>query len=248
VVQDVHDADGVRLQKLLAAAGFGSRRQAEQLITDARVEVDGVIVRELGTRVDPNTAQVSVDGQRVELTGNKIVVALNKPVGVVSTMSDPEGRPTLTDYVGDRSERLFHVGRLDLDSEGLIFLTNDGELANRLSHPKYNVPKVYVVTIEGELYPRLQKTLKDGVDVGDGMASVDRIKLLDTNGEQSLVEVQLHDGRNRIIRRMFDAIDRPVTRLVRVKFGPIWLGEQKRGKTRVLNQTEVGSLMKLVGL
>jgi len=191
---------------------------------------------------------------RVQVDTGKIVVALHKPVGVVSAMSDPEGRPTLADFVKDRPERLFHVGRLDYDSQGLIFLTNDGELANRLSHPKYRVPKTYIVTVEGEVFPRLQRALLDGVDVGEDdagrpeRAQADRVRLIDTNGEYSLVEVQIHDGRNRIVRRMFDAIDRPVIELVRVKFGPIKLGEQKLGKTRVLNSTEVGSLMKAVRL
>jgi len=252
--QDVHEADGVRLQKLLADAGFGSRRKCEELIARGHVEVNGQLVTELGTRVNPATAEVLVDGMRVQVDTGKIVVALNKPVGVVSAMSDPEGRPTLADFVRDRSERLFHVGRLDYDSQGLIFLTNDGELANRLSHPKYRVPKTYIVTVEGELYPRLQKALLDGVEVGeteDGrpeIAKADRVRLIDTNGEYSLVEVQIHDGRNRIVRRMFDAVDRPVIELIRTKFGPIKLGEQKLGKTRVLNSTEVGSLMKAVGL
>jgi len=246
--QDVHDAAGVRLQKLLADAGFGSRRKCEELVARGHVEVNGQLVTELGTRVDPTAAEVTVDGMRVELDTGKIVVALHKPIGVVSAMSDPEGRPTLADFVKDRSERLFHVGRLDYDSQGLIFMTNDGELANRLSHPKYHVPKTYIVTIEGELFPRLQKQLLDGVDVGDGYAKADRLKLLQTNGEYSLVEIQIHDGRNRIVRRMFDAVGCPVIELVRTKFGPIKLGEQKLGKTRVLNSTEVGSLMKAVGL
>jgi len=245
---DQHDADGVRLQKVLAQAGFGSRRKCEELIANGHVEVNGQLVTELGTRVDPYSAHIAVDGMRVELDQGKIVVALNKPQGVVSAMSDPQGRPTLAEFVSDRSERLFHVGRLDYDSEGLIFMTNDGELANRLSHPKYRIPKTYVVNIEGELFPRMQKELLDGIQLEDGIAKADRVKLIQTNGETSTVEIQIHDGRNRIVRRMFAALDRPVLRLVRTKFGPIKLGELKSGRTRVLGNTEVGSLVNAVGL
>jgi len=245
---DAHEADGVRLQKVLAQAGVGSRRKCEELIATGHVEVNGQLVTELGTRVDPVTAQITVDGMRISVDDSRIVVALNKPLGVVSAMSDPQGRPTLEEFVSDRSERLFHVGRLDYDSQGLIFLTNDGELANRLSHPKYGIPKTYVVTVEGELYPRRQKALLEGVELEDGIAKADRVKLIQTNGEESIVEIQIHDGRNRIVRRMFDAVDCPVTQLVRIKYGPIRLGELKLGRTRVLNNTEVGSLMNAVGL
>ncbi|MDR2703911.1 MAG: rRNA pseudouridine synthase [Cellulomonadaceae bacterium] len=240
--------EGVRLQKVLAQAGFGSRRKCEELIAYGHVEVDGRLVTELGSRVDPTKAQITVDGMRVSLDDSQVVVALNKPLGVVSAMSDPQGRPTLEEFVADRPERLFHVGRLDYDSQGLIFLTNDGELANRLSHPKYKIPKTYVVTVEGELYPRRQKALLEGVELEDGVAKADRIKLIQTNGEQSIAEIQIHDGRNRIVRRMFDAIDCPVIELVRTKYGPIKLGELKSGRTRVLGNVEVGSLMNAVGL
>ena len=242
------ETEGIRLQKVLAQAGFGSRRKCEELIANGHVEVDGSLVTELGTRVDPNSAHITVDGMRVDLDASRIVVALNKPMGVVSAMSDPQGRPTLTEFVGDRPERLFHVGRLDYDSQGLIFLTNDGELANRLSHPKYGIPKTYIVEVEGELYPRRQKALLDGIELEDGIAKADRLKLIETNGEYSIAEIQIHDGRNRIVRRMFDAIDCPVTKLVRTKYGPIKLGELKQGRTRVLNNTEVGSLLKAVKL
>jgi len=245
---DIHDVDGVRLQKVLAQAGYGSRRKCEELIARGHVEVNGRLVTELGTRVDPYAAQITVDGMRVSLDQSQIVLALNKPQGVVSAMSDPQGRPTLAEFVSDRSERLFHVGRLDYDSEGLIFMTNDGELANRLSHPKYGIPKTYVVNIEGELFPRMQKELLDGIQLEDGIAKADKVKLIQTNGETSTVEIQIHDGRNRIVRRMFAALDRPVLRLVRTKFGPIKLGELKAGRTRVLGNTEVGSLLNAVGL
>ena len=245
----------IRLQKVLAAAGLGSRRKCEELITAGRVVLDGQQVTELGTRVDPATAQIEVDGLRIEPDTSKVVLALNKPLGVVTAMSDPQGRPTVADYVRDRTENLFHVGRLDADSEGLILLTNDGELANRLSHPKFNVPKTYLVTVAGAMYPRLIKQLLNGVELDDRPARADRVNVVQTipaagpnTPAQSLVEITIHDGRNRVVRRMFDAIDRPVLRLVRTKFGKLNLGEQKPGRVRVLSSAEVGSLQKQVGL
>ena len=246
---DVHVPDGVRLQKVLAEAGYGSRRKAEDLITDGRVTVDGVPVIELGVRVDPAKNVIHVDGMRVQLDTSKITLAANKPLGMLSAMEDAQGRPTLADLVRGREERLFHVGRLDADSEGLILLTNDGELANRLAHPKYEVPKTYLVTLSGgELYPRLVRTLLDGVDLDDGPARMDKVKVVQTLGDATLVEVVIHEGRNRIVRRVFEAIDRPVQRLVRTRIGPIALGDQRPATTRVLNKTELGSLMAAVDL
>ncbi len=246
---DVHVPDGVRLQKVLADAGYGSRRKAEQLIEDGRVSVDGQIVIELGVRVDPAKNAIHVDGMRVLLDTSKVTVAVNKPAGVISAMSDAQGRPTLADLVRNRDERLFHVGRLDLDSEGLILLTNDGELGNRLAHPKYEVPKTYLVTVTGgEVYPRMVRQLLDGVDLEDGRATMDKVKIVQALGDVTMVEVVLHDGRNRIVRRMFDAVGRPVERLVRTRIGPIALGDQRPGTNRVLSKTEVGSLMAAVDL
>ncbi|GAA1857821.1 pseudouridine synthase [Myceligenerans crystallogenes] len=244
--RDVHVADGVRLQKVLAQAGMGSRRACEELIADGRVEVDGVLVTELGVRVDPATAAIHVDGMRLQLDQDKITLALNKPHGVVSTMHDPEGRRTVADLIKDRDQRLFHVGRLDADSEGLLLLTNDGDLANRLAHPRYEIPKTYVVTVEGAIYPRIVKDLTHGVELEDGLARMDSVKVLQATDELSLLEVVLHEGRNRIVRRMFDAVDRPVTRLVRTRIGPVAMGELKPGRTRVLGQVELGQLMSSV--
>ncbi|WP_408003897.1 pseudouridine synthase [Puerhibacterium puerhi] len=247
--KDVHVPDGVRLQKVLASAGFGSRRKAEELIADGRVTVDGQVVVELGLRVDPVRSVVHVDGMRVQTDTDKVTLALNKPRGMVSTMSDPQGRPTVADVVADRSERLFHVGRLDTDSEGLLLLTNDGELANRLAHPRYEIAKTYLVTVGGgEVYPRVVKELLRGVDLEDGPAAMDKVKIVQSLGDRTMVEVVLHEGRNRIVRRMFDAVGHPVLRLVRTRIGPIALGNQRPGTTRVLNRTEVGSLMSAVDL
>ncbi|RPF21257.1 pseudouridine synthase [Myceligenerans xiligouense] len=242
--RDVHVADGVRLQKVLAQAGFGSRRACEELIDRGHVEVDGTLVTELGVRVDPATAVIHVDGLRVQLDQDKVTLALHKPHGVVSTMHDPQGRPTVAELIRNREERLFHVGRLDADSEGLLLLTNDGELANRLSHPRYEIPKTYVVTVEGgPVYPRIVKELTRGVELDDGPARVDSVKILQEVPDATLLEVVLHEGRNRIVRRMFEAVERPVVRLVRTRIGPIRLGDLKPGRTRVLGRVELGQLM-----
>jgi 23S rRNA pseudouridine2605 synthase len=245
---DVHDPDGVRLQKLLAQAGLGSRRACEELITGGRVSVDGHVVRELGVRVDPKRVAVHVDGLRVQLDESLVYLALNKPLGVVSAMSDPKGRPNLADYVSDRPERLFHVGRLDADSEGLLLLTNDGELANRLAHPRYEVPKVYLAEIAGAVPRDLGRRLKAGVELDDGVASVDAFTVVDARPGRALVELTLHDGRNRVVRRLLGAAGHPVLQLVRTSIGPIRLGDLRSGRTRVLGSPEVASLMAAVDL
>ena len=246
--RDVHVDGGVRLQKVLAQAGLGSRRASEELIADGRVEVDGQIVTELGVRIDPATAVVHVDGLRIQLDQAKVTIALNKPLGVVSTMDDPKGRPTVADLIKNREERLFHVGRLDADSEGLLLLTNDGELANRLSHPKYEIAKTYLVTVEGEVYPRVGRELLKGVELEDGVAMVDSFRIIDQAPHATLVEIVLHEGRNRVVRRIFDEVGFPVMRLVRTQIGPIKLGDLRSGRTRVLGKTELGTLMAQVGM
>ncbi len=245
---DVHDPEGVRLQKVLAQAGLGSRRACEELIASGRVTVDDQVVVELGVRVDPTTAVIHVDGMRVQLDTSMVTLALNKPKGVVSTMHDPEGRPTVAQFIQNREERLFHVGRLDADSEGLLLLTNDGELANRLSHPSHGVPKTYLVDVEGRVPASLERRLRAGVELEDGTVSVDAFKIVQTTPQASLVEVVLHEGRNRVVRRLFDEVGHPVTRLVRTRIGPIRLGDLRPGRTRVLSRTEVGSLMASVGM
>lgn len=246
--RDVHDPDGVRLQKVLASAGLGSRRACEDLITAGRVTVDGVPVVELGVRVDPAKAAIHVDGMRVQLDTSMVTIALNKPLGVVSTMHDPDGRPSLAEFVKNREERLFHVGRLDAETEGLILLTNDGELANRLSHPSHEVPKTYMVELEGRVHPSLGKQLQKGIELEDGVVTVDSFRIVDQTSQASLVELVLHEGRNRVVRRIFDEVGFPVTRLVRTQIGPIKLGDLRPGRTRVLGKVELGTLMALVGM
>ncbi|WP_258805543.1 pseudouridine synthase [Pseudarthrobacter sp. NS4] len=248
---ELHDADGVRLQKVMASAGVASRRVCEEMIAEGRVEVDGQVVTELGVRVDPQTAVIHVDGLRIQLDENLVYMVFNKPKGVVSTMEDPDGRPCISDFLKsnkNKGERLFHVGRLDVATEGLLLLTNDGELANRLTHPSYEVPKTYLVQVRGPFPQGVGAQLKAGVELEDGLAAVDSFRLVDSTPGHVLIEVVLHSGKNRIVRRMFDAVGFPVQRLVRVKVGPIGLGDQRQGSIRNLGKQEVGHLLASVGL
>ncbi len=242
------DSEGIRLQKVLSAAGLGSRRACEQLIEQGRVSVDGKTVREQGMRVDPARAVVVVDGERISTAPDLIVLAFNKPLEVVSTMSDDLGRLCLGDYVSDRTDRLFHVGRLDIDTEGLILMTNNGELSQRLSHPKYEVAKTYLARVEGPLPRDLAPQLRAGVQLDDGPVVVDSFKVLQTQGKEALVEIVLHEGRNRVVRRLMDQMGHPVVSLARTQVGPIRLGDLRSGRYRVLSVAEVGSLYSAVGL
>ncbi|MEU9667860.1 pseudouridine synthase [Streptomyces bobili] len=241
------EQEGERIQKILARAGYGSRRACEELIEQARVEVNGEIVLEQGKRVDPEKDEVKVDGLTVA-TQSYQFFSLNKPAGVVSTMEDNEGRQCLGDYVTNRETRLFHVGRLDTETEGVILLTNHGELAHRLTHPKYGVKKVYLAHIVGPIPRDLGKRLKDGIQLEDGYAKADHFRVVEQTGKNYLVEVTLHEGRKHIVRRMLAEAGFPVDKLVRTAFGPITLGDQKSGWLRRLSNTEVGMLMQEVDL
>ncbi|MEU7014993.1 pseudouridine synthase [Streptomyces sp. NPDC046385] len=240
------EQEGERLQKVLARAGYGSRRACEELIEQARVEVNGEIVLEQGLRV-ADKDEIRVDGLTVA-TQSYQFFALNKPAGVVSTMEDPDGRQCLGDYVTNRETRLFHVGRLDTETEGIILLTNHGELAHRLTHPKYGVKKTYLAAITGPLPREVGKRLKDGIQLEDGYARADHFRVVEQTGKNYLVEVVLHEGRKHIVRRMLAEAGFPVEKLVRTAFGPITLGDQKSGWLRRMSNTEVGMLMKEVGL
>lgn len=239
---DVHDPDGVRLQKVLASAGLGSRRACEQLIESGRVSVDGAVVRELGVRVDPASAAVAVDGLLLQLDTSRVYLAFNKPRGVVSTMSDPEGRRSLADYVGDRPERLFHVGRLDVDTEGLLLLTNDGDLAHRLQHPSFEVAKTYLAEVPGPVARDVGRRLREGVELEDGPVSADSFRLVDSVPGRAVVEVVVHEGRKHVVRRMLEEVGLPVQRLVRTQLGPVVLGDLRPGKLRPLSREELGLL------
>ena len=238
----------IRLQKVLAAAGIGSRRACEEMIDEGRVEVDGRIVLEQGLRVDPRSSVIKVDGMRIPTAPGHVVLALNKPRGVHSTMTDDRGRPCVGDYLRGRKERLFHVGRLDADTEGLLLFTNDGELAQRLAHPSHGVTKTYLAQVKGTIPRDLGKRLREGVELEDGIVRVDRFKVVTSAPGRALVEVVLHEGRKHVVRRMLAAVGHPVEGLVRVKVGPIGLGDLRSGKVRTLTITEVGELYAAVDL
>jgi 23S rRNA pseudouridine2605 synthase len=229
-----------RLQKVLAAAGIGSRRQCEELITTGRVEVDRQTVTELGTKVDPSTQEIRVDGERLP-SPKRVVYMLNKPVGVVTTNYDPSGRPRVVDLLpGDR--RLFAIGRLDRSSEGLILVTNDGDLANHLAHPRYGVEKTYLVQVAGVPSQDTLDTLRRGMHLSDGRVQAKRVVLRSTNKASAVLEMVLDEGRNREVRRMLAACGHKVHQLKRVSIGPLALGQLLPGQYRPLTWAEIRSL------
>lgn len=227
-----------RLNKIIADAGVTSRRGADELIQDGRVSVDGEIIRELGAKFDTSKVKVMVDGETITATLTKSYLVLHKPKGVLSTMYDPEGRPSLADFIDFRKERLFHVGRLDKDSEGLILLTNDGDLTFRATHPSYGLVKSYLIEFEGQLPPGVDKILLKGIELEDGMGRVLSFKHL----SPQWIEVSIHEGRYHIIRRLMEAVDLRLVRLIRTNFGPISLGDTPPGRWRDLNNGELANL------
>jgi 23S rRNA pseudouridine2605 synthase len=243
------DGEKIRLQKVLAAAGVASRRMSEKLIDEGRVEVNGNVVTTQGMRVDPENDVIRVDGTRVIADEDTVTFALNKPRGVHSTMHDDMGRPCLSDLVGDRvaaGQRLFHVGRLDAQTEGLLLLTNDGELANRLMHPRYGITKTYLATVLGEADRALVRQLTGGIELDDGIATADEVQIIDVWQGKSLVKIVLHEGRKHIVRRMLKEAGYPVQALVRTKVHTVQLGDQKPGTLRALNRAELTSLYNAV--
>ena len=240
------EPDGIRLQKVMAAAGIGSRRACEQLIEQGRVSVNDEVVTSQGRRVDPEVDVIRVDTMRLNTARGLVYLAMNKPKGYVTAMSDPEGRPTVGDLVRDRVERLFHVGRLDADTEGLLLLTNDGELAHRLSHPSYEVPKTYLAEVLGPVARDVGKRLREGVELDDGIVRVDSFKLVDSTSNRVLLELVLHEGRKHIVRRALAEVGHPVQQLVRTAVGGVLLGAQKPGKIRNLTREELAGLFALV--
>ena len=236
-----------RVQKLLAAAGIGSRRFCETLINDGRVKVNGRVIG-LGDKADPQKDSIVLDGKLIRVSTKRIYIALNKPKGYLSDVDETHPRPTVNDLVG-LDEPLFAVGRLDLESEGLILMTNDGELSQHVMHPKYEVEKTYIATIDGKIGGNVcRRLVTQGVQLDDGLVKLDHCAIIDANRDQTIVKVVLHSGKNRIVRRIFGAIGYPVRRLVRTQIGPIKLGDLKSGTYRVLSQVEVRSLQKEVGL
>ena len=233
-----------RLNKIIADAGVTSRRGADELIQDGRVSVDGHIIRELGAKFDTSKVKVMVDGETITATLTKSYLVLHKPKGVLSTMYDPEGRPSLADFIDLRKERLFHVGRLDKDSEGLILLTNDGDLTFRATHPSFGLEKTYIIEFEGRLEIGVDKVLLKGVELEDGMGRVLSFKQLSANW----IEVKIHEGRYHIIRRLMEAVGVEVLRLIRTNFGPISLGDTPEGRWRDLNEQELLNIQKALDL
>lgn len=242
------ETDGIRLQKVLASAGVGSRRACEALIDAGRVSVDGQVVTDQGIRVDPATVRITVDGERIPVAPGVLTLAFNKPTGVVCTMHDDRGRACIADYTASRPERLFHIGRLDTDTSGLLLLTNDGELAQRLAHPSFEVPKTYVATVRGKVPRAAVKALLTGVALDDGPARCAAARIVQEAENRTMIELTIHEGRNRIVRRMFDSIGHPVNALVRTRIGPIRLGQQQPGVLRELAGPELGSLYAAVDL
>lgn len=250
-VSSSHPPQEMRLQKYLAQAGVASRRVSEELIAAGRVQVNGKVIRQQGVKVNPANAVVHVDGERVIAREEHVYLLLNKPRGYLSAMSDDHGRPCVGDIVADRiraGQRLFHVGRLDQDTEGLLLLTNDGELAHRLMHPSYEVPKTYLATVRGVMGQREARKLRQGIDLDDGPISADELQIIDKLDGKTLVRVVVHEGRNRIVRRMLAEIGFPVIELVRTQLGRVALGNQRSGSLRKLSSKEIASLYEAVQL
>ena len=233
----------MRLNKIIADAGITSRRGADELIESGRVSVDGITIREMGSKFDPDLVQVMVDGETITRSLSKSYLVLHKPKGVLSTMYDPDGRPSLSDFIDLRKERLFHVGRLDKDSEGLILLTNDGDLTFRATHPSFGLEKTYIIEHEGKLPTGIDKILLKGIELEDGMGRVLTYKEL----SPTWLEVSIHEGRYHIIRRLMEAVDVQVLRLIRTNFGPISLGDTPEGRWRNLNEGELTNLRNVLG-
>ena len=244
---------GVRLQKVLAQAGIASRRACEALISEGRVEVNSEVVVEQGRRVDPERDVIRVDGARIPPPRRHLYLAMNKPRGVVVTMDDPEGRRTVADVIAKggsrlvKNERLFHVGRLDADSEGLLILTNDGEFANKLAHPSYQVPKTYIAEVTGLVNAPTLQRLRHGITLEDGPVRPTSVKIVSSAAERTLIKITLQEGRNRIVRRTMEAVGHPVRRLSRIGIGPVRLGNLKLGEYRELTREELGGLLDLTG-
>jgi 23S rRNA pseudouridine2605 synthase len=246
------DEDGlVRLHKLLARSGVASRRKCEELMLAGEVTVDDEVVTRLGTKVDPTTAVIRVSGKRLPPMSPNVYLAVNKPIGVTSTMSDPHAERTLADLVADRPERLFHVGRLDTDTAGLLLLTNDGEFAQRMAHPSYEVDKTYVAAVEGVVHTGVLKQLLAGVTLEDGPVTVSSVKLVHGRGtsrDGSILEIVIHEGRNRIVRRLLEQVGHPVVQLTRTAIGPVVLGRLGVGEIRELSHDELGALLDAASL
>ncbi len=235
-----------RLQKIIANAGIASRRAAEEMIRQGRVSVNNVVVTELGTKAGP-ADEIRIDGKLISREVEKIYLMVHKPAGYVTTLKDPEGRPIITDLIGEVQERVFPVGRLDYDSEGLILLTNDGNFAQKLQHPRFKIPKTYLVKIKGEPNKKEIAEMKKGIKLDDGFFRPEGLELEKVNPKSCWVRIVIHEGRNRILRRFFEAMQHPVSRLIRIAVGDISLGSLKEGECRHLKSNEIRRLLSLAG-
>lgn len=237
-----------RLQKVLAAAGVASRRASENLIVAGKVTVNGVVVTELGSRVDPEVDKITVNGSPIQVDVSKRYVMLNKPTGVVSTLADENGRRDLTEFTNQFDERLYNVGRLDAETSGLLILTNDGAVAHVLAHPSFEVTKTYLAKVDGDVAPATLRQMKAGIELDDGPIAVDAVSVKGQPSRgQTILEITLHSGRNRIVRRLCAAVGHPVVELHRKSFGPLTLGSLGSGAMRDLSKVEVSSILALAG-
>jgi 23S rRNA pseudouridine2605 synthase len=236
----------IRLQKLIAGTGLASRRKAERMIAEGLVTVNGKVVRELGTKVDPSRDHVKVNGRHLRAVQPYVYLMLNKPKGVVSTLEDPEGRPTVKDLLRGVSVRVFPVGRLDCDSEGLMLLTNHGELAQALLHPRYHVPKTYLIKVKGVLTREEMDRLARGVTLEDGPTGPATVRPVRKAEQNSWLEITIHEGRKHQVKRMLEAVGHPVLKLARVRFGPLLLGDLEPGEFRYLTDREANAIRDLV--
>ena len=237
--------EGERIQKVLARAGVGSRRAVEEMIAAGRIRVNGATAR-LGGRIDPAKDEVLLDGSPIPLAADLVHFLLNKPEGVVSTAADPEGRPTVVDLI-ETEERVWPVGRLDVESEGAILVTNDGDLALRLTHPRYGLPKTYLAQVRGDVGGAALTQLRRGVELEDGVTAPTETHIVEKVGGRTMLEMTIREGRNRQVRRMCEAVGHPVERLVRTAIGPVGLGRLKPGRSRRLSPLEVRSLYEAAG-
>jgi 23S rRNA pseudouridine2605 synthase len=236
----------IRLQKLIAGTGLASRRKAERMIAEGLVTVNGKVVRELGTKVDPTRDHVKVNGRHLRAVQPYVYLMLNKPKGVVSTLEDPQGRPTVKDLLRGVGVRVFPVGRLDFDSEGLMLLTNHGELAQALLHPRYHVPKTYLIKVKGVLSREQMDRLARGVTLEDGPTGSATVRPVRKAEQNSWLEITIHEGRKHQVKRMLEAVGHPVLKLTRVRFGPLSLGDLEPGEFRYLTDREANAIRALV--
>ena len=237
-----------RLQKYLAGAGIASRRASEKLIAEGRVEVNGRRVTEQGIKIDPDCDVVKVDGKPVRPEEKLVYLLLNKPAGYVTTVTDPQGRPTVMDLIQDVQVRVYPVGRLDYETEGLLLFTNDGELSFRMTHPKFKMLKTYIATVQGTLTEDRLRQLREGIMLEDGMTAPANVKILRRENHKTIVEIAIHEGRNRQVRRMFKAVKNPVLALKRVSIGPLDLKGVAVGEYRYLQEHEIKKLRQRLGL